>query len=86
MAVAGGGRLVRQVLQAGLLDQLELHIVPVVLGDGMRLLDPDLGLGLDPKEAIELTVDRVVHTPEATHIRFGVGGREPLTNVDGTYS
>jgi dihydrofolate reductase len=76
VAVAGGGRLVRQVLQAGLLDQLELHIVPVVLGDGLRLLDPDLGL--DAKEAIELTVDRVVSTPEATHIRYNVGDREPL--------
>jgi dihydrofolate reductase len=44
VAVAGGGALVKHVLQAGLLDELELHIVPVVLGDGMRLLDAELGL------------------------------------------
>jgi dihydrofolate reductase len=80
VAVAGGGRLVRQVLAAGLLDQLELHIVPVVLGDGMRLLDPELGLAA--KEAIELTPTRVVDTPEVTHIRYRVGGREALVLDD----
>ena len=50
VAVAGGGELLRQVLAAGLLDQLELHIVPVLLGDGQRLFDPSLGLG--PSEGI----------------------------------
>lgn len=80
VAVAGGGQLLRQVLAAGLLDQLELHIVPVVLGDGMRLLDPDLGLGA--KEGLELTVDRVVDTPQATHIRYLVGSREALVLDD----
>jgi dihydrofolate reductase len=80
VAVAGGGRLVRQVLQLGLLDQLEVHIVPVVLGDGLRLLDPDLGLG--DKEAIELIPSRVIATPEATHIRYDVKGRAPLVLDD----
>ncbi|HEU4424535.1 MAG TPA: dihydrofolate reductase family protein [Pilimelia sp.] len=76
VAVAGGGSLLRQVLEAGLLDELELHIVPVVLGDGMRLLDADLDLA--DKEAIELTPTRVVHTPEVTHIRYTVNGRAAL--------
>jgi dihydrofolate reductase len=80
VAVAGGGRMLRQVLAAGLLDQLELHIVPVVLGDGLRLLDPDLGLG--DKEGLELTVDRVVDTPGVTHIRYDVGSREALVLDD----
>jgi dihydrofolate reductase len=39
VAVSGGGTLLRQVLAAGLLDELELHIAPVLLGDGMRLFD-----------------------------------------------
>ena len=41
VAIAGGGTLLRQVIKLGLLDELELHIVPVILGDGMRLLGPD---------------------------------------------
>lgn len=73
VAVAGGGTLLRQVLNEGLLDELELHIVPVVLGDGMRLLDASLDLA--EKEAFELTPIRVVHTPEVTHIRYAVNGR-----------
>jgi len=80
VAVAGGGRLLRQVLQLGLLDELELHIVPVILGDGMRLLDPDLGLG--DKEGIELTSRRVIDTPDATHIRYAVGERRELVLDD----
>jgi dihydrofolate reductase len=80
VAVAGGGRMVRQVLAAGLLDRLDLHIVPVVLGDGLRLLDPSLGL--DAREGLELTVDRVVSTPEVTHIRYAVGDRTPLVLDD----
>ena len=73
VAVAGGGSLVRQALRAGLLDELELHVAPVVLGAGMRLLDANLEL--PDKEAIGLTPTRVVHTPEVTHIRYTVNGR-----------
>jgi dihydrofolate reductase len=76
VAVAGGGTLVRQILAAGLLDELELHIAPVLLGDGMRLFDASLGL--DTHEGIELTPVRVVETPEVTHIRYAVGGRAKL--------
>lgn len=80
VAIAGGGSLVRQVLKAGLLDELELHVVPVVLGDGLRLLDT--GLDLDDKEAIELTPTRVVHTPQVTHTRYTVTGRAALVLDD----
>ncbi|MER5267324.1 dihydrofolate reductase family protein [Actinosynnema sp. NPDC002837] len=80
VAIAGGGSLVRQVMAAGLLDELELHIVPVVLGEGLRLLDADLGLG--HKEGIELTPTRVLHTPGVTHIRYTVEGRAPLVLDD----
>jgi dihydrofolate reductase len=76
VAVAGGGTLLRQVLAAGLLDELELHIVPVVLGTGMRLFDADLDL--EEKQGIELTPTRVVHTDHVTHIRYTVDGRAPL--------
>lgn len=76
VAIAGGGTLLRQVIQLGLLDELELHIVPVILGDGMRLLSPELGLG--STEGIELTPAHVIATPEVTHIRYKVNDRRPL--------
>jgi dihydrofolate reductase len=76
VAVAGGGTLLRQVLAAGLLDELELHVAPVLLGDGMRLFDASLGL--DVREGIELTPVRVVQTPEVTHIRYAIGSRAKL--------
>ena len=76
VAVAGGGTLLRQVLAAGLLDELELHIVPVLLGDGMRLFDA--GLGLDDHEGIELTQTRLIEGPDVLHVRYTVGPRVKL--------
>ncbi|MGH3286900.1 MAG: dihydrofolate reductase family protein [Streptosporangiaceae bacterium] len=76
VAVAGGGTLLRLVLAAGLLDELELHVVPVLLGDGMRLFEASLGL--DTHEGIELTPVRVVQTPAVTHIRYTIGPRAKL--------
>jgi dihydrofolate reductase len=66
VAIAGGADAIQQYLNAGLVDELQLHVVPVVLGGGRRLLD-----GLDP--SISLEVDRVVATPDVTHIRYRVG-------------
>ena len=48
----------------------------MLLGDGMRLFDPSLGL--DTREGIELTPVRVVETPAVTHIRYTVGPRAKL--------
>jgi dihydrofolate reductase len=76
VAVAGGGELLRQVLSAGLLDQLEVHIAPVLLGDGQRLFGPGLGLGAD--DGIELVATRVVQAPDVTHVRYTVSGRSKL--------
>ncbi|MET8850721.1 dihydrofolate reductase family protein [Amycolatopsis sp. NPDC004625] len=80
VAVAGGGELLRQVLAAGLLDQLELHVAPVLLGDGQHLFGPGLGLGAD--DGIELVPTRVVDTPGVTHIRYTVTGRSKLVLDD----
>jgi dihydrofolate reductase len=77
VAIAGGGSTLGQVIKAGLLDQLDLHVVPVVLGRGMRLFEPD-GLDLADDEGIELTPTRVIDTPEVTHLRYRVDGRSPL--------
>ena len=80
MQVSGGGEIVRQALTAGLLEQLELHIAPVLLGDGQRLFDPSLGLG--PDDGIELVPTRVAESPEVTHLRYAVSGRSKLVLDD----
>jgi dihydrofolate reductase len=80
VAVAGGGELVRQVVAGGLLEQLELHIAPVLLGDGQRLFDAGLGLGAG--EGIELVPTRVVEAPDVTHVRYTVTGRSGLVLDD----
>lgn len=63
--LGGGASIVQQALKAGLLDELNIHLVPVLLGTGgVRLLD-----GLDPAE-LELT--RVNESPHVTHLRYRV--------------
>jgi dihydrofolate reductase len=47
------------------LDEIQIHLVPVLLGQGRRLFD------VLPSE-IELEVVRVMDTPQATHIRYRV--------------
>jgi dihydrofolate reductase len=64
VSIAGGANAVQQYLRAGLLDQLHLHIAPVLLGSGERLLE-NVG---DPK----LEPVQVVGTPAATHILYRV--------------
>ena len=62
----GGADVVNQYLAAGLLDELELHVVPVLLGDGARLFD-DLG---DAEVRFEQV--RAVEAPGVTHLRYRV--------------
>jgi dihydrofolate reductase len=76
VAISGGGNLLRQVIRGGLLDQLELHISPVLIGDGMRLFD------CADHDAVELSPTRVVDTPEVTHIRYRVDGPSALVIDD----
>jgi dihydrofolate reductase len=64
--VAGGADAVQQYLKAGLLDELQIHVVPQLLGGGARLFD-DLGAGLP-----ELEVNRVVESPAVTYLRYRV--------------
>jgi dihydrofolate reductase len=76
VAVSGGGTLLRQVISLGLVDEFDLHIAPVILGDGLRLLSPEIGL--NAFEGIELTATRVVAADDVTHVRYRVTGRRPL--------
>jgi dihydrofolate reductase len=62
--IGGGAGTVQQFLRLGLLDELYLHIVPIMLGAGQRLLD-NVG---DPK----LTPVSVLASPGVTHIKYRV--------------
>jgi dihydrofolate reductase len=64
IAIAGGASAVQQYLAAGLLDELYLHIVPVTLGAGERLLQD---IGEPTLEPVE-----VVASPAVTHIKYRV--------------
>ncbi|HSS32767.1 MAG TPA: dihydrofolate reductase family protein [Solirubrobacterales bacterium] len=67
VSIGGGAATIQQAIAAGLLDELLLNQVPIVLGDGSRLLE-NLGQPL-PKFELE----RVVAGPEATHLYYRVG-------------
>jgi dihydrofolate reductase len=64
VSVVGGANAIQQFLAAGLLDELQLHIVPVLLGSGERLL-VDCG---DPT----LEPIGVVASPRVTHITYRI--------------
>ncbi|MFG2553921.1 dihydrofolate reductase family protein [Streptomyces sp. NPDC048581] len=62
--IAGGASTVRQYLREGLIDELQLHVVPALLGEGLRLFE-ELGSGRRNLEPV-----RVVDTPLATHLKY----------------
>ena len=66
VSIWGGANVMLQYLRAGLLDEMEIHLIPVLLGDGIRLFQ-DLG-----REQIEFRRTRCIQTPGATHLRFEV--------------
>ena len=64
ITLAGGASTVQQAIAAGLLDELQLNLVPILLGGGERLLD---GLGTAPA-GFERT--RVLEAPGVTHLQY----------------
>jgi dihydrofolate reductase len=66
--LAGGASVVQQYLKAGLLDELQIHLSPVLLGDGTSLFDR-LGIA-----GVGLETTRVIASPSVTHLRFNVPG------------
>jgi dihydrofolate reductase len=65
VAVAGGANVVQQYLRAGLVDELQIHLVRVLLGGGVRLFENHLG----PVE-VNLECTRVIPAPTVTHLRY----------------
>jgi dihydrofolate reductase len=64
VAIAGGASAIQQYLAAGMLDELYLHIVPVILGAGERLLENVGDPLLEPVQ--------VVASPAVTHVKYRV--------------
>ncbi len=55
----------QRALEAGVLDELQVHQIPVLFGQGLRLFD------VLPSR-VELEIVRVIDTPQATHIRYRI--------------
>jgi dihydrofolate reductase len=66
VVVWGGGQIVQQYMGAGLLDELELHVVPLLLGDGARIF-PGSGVAERRLEQV-----RAVEAPGVTHLKYRV--------------
>jgi len=69
IAIGGGAEAARQYLAAGLIDELQLNVAPVLLGSGARLFEGGAGAGL------ELEPTLVVETPDVTHLRYRLDGK-----------
>ena len=63
VCIAGGADTAQQYLKAGLVDEVQLHLVPVLFGAGLRLF-----------EGVEMRLEktRVLESPQVTHLRFRV--------------
>ena len=69
VTVMGGADLGRQCLAAGLVDELSLHVAPLLFGSGTALFQ-DLDVG-----HVQLELLECVGTPETVHLRYRVAGR-----------
>ncbi len=65
VGIGGGASMGQQALAAGLLDELQLHVVPILLGGGTRLFDELPGL-------VELECRGVVESQRVTHLQYRV--------------
>ena len=63
--LGGGAAMINEYLAAGLVDELELHVVPILLGGGARLFE---GVGPD----VKLEQIRAIEAPGVTHVKYRV--------------
>ena len=66
VGIWGGANIIEEYLKAGLLDEMQIHLIPVLFGEGIRLFE-DLG-----GRRIELKRTSTIDTAGATHFRFEV--------------
>jgi dihydrofolate reductase len=67
VAIAGGANVVQQCLKVGLLDEMQIHVVPLLLGAGVRLFGDHVGA-----QQPEVKATRVIQSPAVTHLRYRV--------------
>lgn len=75
--VSGGAEIVQEALSAGLIDELHLHVAPVLLGQGTRLFDRL------PDRMVELERFRVLASPDVTHLSFRIPRIEAESTQEG---
>jgi len=63
--IGGGAAIINHYLAAGLVDEIELHVVPILLGGGERLFE-----GVGP--GVQLEQVRVIESPGVTHLKYRV--------------
>jgi len=63
--IGDGAEFINENLAAGLIDELELHVAPILLGSGARLFD---GVGLN----LKLEALRVIEAPGVAHLKYRV--------------
>jgi dihydrofolate reductase len=66
VAIMGGANIAAQFLKLRLVDEISIHLVPVLFGSGIRLFE-HLG-----SEHVQLEMSEVIETKEAVHLRFRV--------------
>lgn len=64
--ISGGANVVRQYLNAGYVDDIQIHLAPILLGAGVRLFDC-----VDTDRA-RLSIDRVVQSSDVIHMGYAV--------------
>jgi dihydrofolate reductase len=64
--IAGGANAIQQFIEASLVDEIQIHLAPVLLDDGVRLFER---IGA---EQVELECTRVIDSPKVTHLRYRV--------------
>jgi dihydrofolate reductase len=67
VAIAGGASVAQQYLKAGLLDEMQIHVAPVLLGGGVRLFEDQFGA-----QPPEVEATRVIESPAVTHLKYRV--------------
>ena len=67
VGIGGGASVAQQYLKAGLLDEMLLHVAPVLMGDGVRLFESHLDDG-----QVELECTQAIQSPAVNHLRYRI--------------